>query len=199
MQPTLTGARLTLRPMACDDAPSLLRAATDGHLWDLRVTVVPGPDTVAEYIAVAMRGKEAGTVMPFVIVNRETGEAIGSTRFWKIDRVNRRLEIGHTWLSASMQRTGANTEAKYLLLTYAFETLRCVRVQFTTDELNEKSRAAILRIGAKQEGIVRNERIMPDGRKRNSVIFSIIDDEWLEVKAMLQAKVSAKAKQGGGN
>ena len=92
-----------------------------------------------------------------------------------------------------MQRSGANTEAKYLLLTYAFETLACVRVQFTTDELNEKSRAAILRIGARQEGIIRHERIMPDGRKRNSVRYSIIDDEWPEVKAMLEAKMDGVA------
>lgn len=196
-QPTLTGARIELRPMTGDDAPNLLRAAADGRLWELKVTVVPGPDTVEEYIATALRGKQAGTVMPFVIVNRETSAVVGSTRFWKIDRVNRRLEIGHTWLGASMQRTGANTEAKYLLLTYAFETLRCVRVQFTTDELNEKSRAAILGVGARQEGIVRHERIMPDGRKRNSVRFSIIDDEWPDVKTMLQEKLSAKPEQRG--
>ena len=104
--------------------------------------------------------------------------------------MNRKLEIGHTWLAASTQRTGINTEAKYLLLAHAFEAMNCVRVQFTTDELNEKSRAAILGIGAKQEGIVRHERIMPDGRKRNSVRFSIIDDEWPAVKAMLLAKLT---------
>jgi N-acetyltransferase len=188
-QPTLTGKIVELRPMTQDDAQQLVQAAEDGRLWELKVTVVPGPETAADYVASALQGKQAGTVMPFVIVNRATGAPCGSTRFWKVDRKNRKLEIGHTWLGASMQRTGANTEAKYLLLAYAFETLRCVRVQFTTDELNEKSRAAILRIGAKQEGIVRHERIMPDGRKRNSVRYSIIDDEWLEVKAMLEAKM----------
>jgi RimJ/RimL family protein N-acetyltransferase len=135
--------------------------------------------------------------MPFVIVRRDAddtdasaGRIVGSTRFWKIDRANRKLEIGHTWLSASAQRSAVNTEAKYLLLCHAFDVMHCVRVQFTTDELNEKSRAAILRIGAKQEGIVRHERIMPDGRKRNSVRFSIIDDEWPEAKAMLEAKLA---------
>jgi RimJ/RimL family protein N-acetyltransferase len=127
--------------------------------------------------------------MPFVIAMRETG-VVGSTRFWKIDRANRKMEIGHTWLAGSVQRSGANTEAKYLLLTHAFEAMKAVRVQFTTDELNEKSRAAILRIGAKQEGIVRNERIMPDGRVRNSVRFSIIDSEWPGVKAMLEARMA---------
>jgi len=127
--------------------------------------------------------------MPFVIVKRDTGRLIGSTRFWKIDRTNRKLEIGHTWLSESAQRSAVNTEAKYLLLAYAFEVMACVRVQFTTDELNEKSRAAILRIGAQQEGIIRHERIMPDGRKRNSVRFSMIDPEWPEIKRALQQKM----------
>ena len=128
--------------------------------------------------------------MPYVIIRRDTGQIVGSTRFWKVDLANRKMEIGHTWLGSSIQRSGINTEAKYLLLTHAFETMQAIRVQFTTDELNEKSRAAILRIGAKQEGIVRHERIMPDGRKRNSVRFSIIDPEWPEVKAMLQQKMA---------
>ena len=159
----------------------------------MKVTVIPGPSTVGPYIATALAGREAGTVMPFVIVQRSTGNIVGSTRFWKVDRKNRKLEIGHTWLAQSVQRSGLNTEMKYLLLEYAFDVMQCVRVQFTTDELNERSRAAILRIGAKQEGIVRHERIMPDGRKRNSVRFSIIDDEWPEVKAMLRAKMASFA------
>lgn len=176
--PTLSGQLVELRPLGSVGAEQLLAAAADGELWNLKVTNVPGPDTVGAYLAKAFEGERAGTVMPFAIVHRETGRVVGSTRFWKIDRANRKLEIGHTWLGASMQRSGANTECKYLLLVHAFEVLGCVRVQFTTDVLNEKSRAAILRIGATQEGIVRHERIMPDGRKRDSVRFSIIDDEW---------------------
>ncbi|RDK04285.1 GNAT family N-acetyltransferase [Paraburkholderia lacunae] len=190
IQPALTGATVELRPLQQEHAQDLLDAAADGQLWNMKLTVVPGPETVDSYIATALAGKQAGTVMPFVIVRRDTGSIVGSTRFWKIDRVNRKLEIGHTWLSESAQRSGVNTEAKFLLLTHAFEVMQCVRVQFTTDELNEKSRAAILRIGAKQEGIVRHERIMPDGRKRNSVRFSIIDSEWAEVKAMLERKLA---------
>ncbi|KVS58390.1 GCN5 family acetyltransferase [Burkholderia cepacia] len=189
-QPILTGERVELRPLERSDRQALLDAAADGRLWNLKVTVVPGPDTIDAYIDTALQGRSAGTVMPFTIVHRASGRAIGSTRFWKIDRKNRKLEIGHTWLSESAQRTRANTEAKWLLLDYAFDVLQCVRVQFTTDELNEKSRAAILRLGAKQEGIVRHERIMPDGRKRNSVRFSIIDDEWPEVRARLMAKLA---------
>jgi RimJ/RimL family protein N-acetyltransferase len=189
MQPTLTGATVELRPLRQEHAPALLDAAADGQLWNMKLTVVPGPDTIGGYIASALDGCAAGTVMPFVIVLRQSGAIVGSTRFWKIDRANRKLEIGHTWLSESVQRSTVNTEAKYLLLSHAFDALQCVRVQFTTDELNEKSRAAILRIGAQQEGVVRHERIMPDGRKRNSVRFSIIDDEWPQVKAMLERKL----------
>ncbi|WP_321880330.1 GNAT family N-acetyltransferase [Paraburkholderia bannensis] len=189
--PTLTGTTVELRPLRETDAPALIEAAADGELWNLKVTVVPGPTTVAAYIAKALEGERAGTVIPFAIVARATGRVVGSTRFWKVDRANRKLEIGHTWLAASAQRSSINTEAKFLLLSYAFETLDCVRVQFTTDELNEKSRAAILRLGAKQEGIVRHERIMPDGRKRNSVRFSIIDDEWPDVREKLEARLKA--------
>jgi N-acetyltransferase len=190
VQPVLIGKHVELRPLQAGHASDLVAAAADGELWNLKVTVVPGADTIDSYMARALQGRDAGTVMPFVIVMRETNRIVGSTRFWKIDRENRKLEIGSTWLSASVQRSSVNTEAKYLLLTQAFEVMQCVRVQFTTDELNEKSRAAILRIGAKQEGIVRNERIMPDGRKRNSVRFSIIDTEWPQVKAMLERRLA---------
>ncbi|MGV7245594.1 GNAT family N-acetyltransferase [Caballeronia sp. M23-90] len=185
-RPTLTGHFIELRPLEATHLDALLEASADGELWNMKVTVVPGPDTVDGYIATALAERETGAVMPFVIVRRESGEVLGSTRFWKIDRINRKLEIGHTWLRASAQRTGVNTEAKYLLLAHAFNVMSAVRVQFTTDELNETSRAAILRIGAKQEGIVRHERIMPDGRKRNSVRFSIIDTEWPAVKESLE-------------
>ncbi len=188
-QITLTGTTVELQPLQREHTAALLDAAADGELWNLKVTNVPGPDTVDTYIATALAGRDAGSVIPFTILRKSTGQVVGSTRFWKVDRVNRKLEIGHTWLAQSTQKTAINTEAKLLLLTYAFEVLDCVRVQFTTDELNEKSRAAILRLGAVQEGIVRHERIMPDGRKRNSVRFSIIDSEWPQVKAGLLAKL----------
>jgi len=188
-QPTLTGNTVALIPMSLEHGPQLLQAAADGELWNMTVTVVPGPGTMDRYIATALEGRRVGTVMPFVIVQLATGAIVGSTRFWKIDRANRKMEIGHTWLSASVQRSSVNTEAKLLLLTYAFEVMDAVRVQFTTDELNQKSRAAILRLGAVQEGIVRHERIMPDGRKRNSVRFSMIDTEWEAVKAGLELRL----------
>lgn len=149
--PTLSGQLVELRPLGSVGAEQLLAAAADGELWNLKVTNVPGPDTVGAYLAKAFEGERAGTVMPFAIVHRETGRVVGSTRFWKIDRANRKLEIGHTWLGASMQRSGAT-----------------------------------------QEGIVRHERIMPDGRKRDSVRFSIIDDEWPATRQHLE-RLLAKA------
>lgn len=186
----LTGSHVRLRAMRDDDAPVLVRAAADGELWTLKVTAVPSETTVTAYMKTALDGAKTGTVIPYVIERIATGEPIGSTRFWKLDRANRTVEIGHTWISASYQRTAVNTEMKLLMLTHAFETLNCVRVQFQTDELNAKSRAAIARLGAKEEGILRNERIMPDGRVRNTVMFSILDSEWPDVKSKLIARLA---------
>jgi len=193
IEPSLTGPRIVLRPLAATDAGALVAAAADGELWSLSFTVVPSAATIDTYIGAALDGHAAGSVMPFVIVLRETGQVIGCTRFWKIDRDNRKLEIGHTWLAASWQKTFVNSEAKYLLLRKAFDEMGCVRVQFTTDETNAASRAAILRLGAKEEGVIRHERIMPDGRKRNSVRYSIIDDEWPAVKAKLEQRLHPPA------
>ncbi|WP_460352971.1 MULTISPECIES: GNAT family N-acetyltransferase [unclassified Pseudomonas] len=190
MLTTLQGPRILLRPLQYSDADALLRAAADGELWNLTVTVVPSASTIDSYLKKALDGRDAGSVMPFVIVLKDSGEVIGSTRFWKIDPLNRKLEIGSSWISARWQKSFVNTEAKYLMLRHAFEVLDCVRVQFTTDENNQKSRNAILRLGAQQEGIVRHERIMPDGRKRNSVRFSIIDDEWPQVRQVLEQKLA---------
>ena len=188
---TLTGPRVRLRPLEAADAPALVAAAADGELWNLPYTVVPSAATVDAWIAAALEGRGAGHVMPFATVLAATGQVIGSTRFWKMDPRHRKLEIGSTWVAATWQRSFVNTEAKLLMLRHAFDVLGCVRVQFTTDEINAASRAAILRLGARQEGIVRNERIMPDGRKRNSVRFSIIDDEWPAVRDALEARLSA--------
>ncbi|MFI8011964.1 GNAT family N-acetyltransferase [Acinetobacter sp. ABJ_C4_1] len=187
---TLSSHRIRLRLFTIEDSKDLVNAASDGELWNLPFTVVPSAETVNDYIQHALEGYQAGTVLPFVVEDTATGKIIGSTRFWKIDRKNLKLEIGSTWYSKSWQRTYANTEAKYLLLQYAFEELNCVRVQFTTDVLNEKSQNAILRLGAQKEGVVRNERIMPDGRKRNSVRFSIIDEEWPSIKDNLIKKLN---------
>lgn len=190
---SLIGPRIQLRPLRIEDADELVLAAADGELWNLPFTVVPSTETVHGYVRDALEGRVSGSVIPFVTCIRETQQVIGSTRFWKVDRKNRKLEIGSTWLSGSWQGTFANTEAKYLMLRFAFEELSCVRVQFTTDETNPKSRAAILRLGAKEEGIIRHERIMPNGRKRNSVRYSIIDDEWPAVRQNLEQRLHASA------
>ncbi|MEQ1345819.1 GNAT family N-acetyltransferase [Acinetobacter seifertii] len=187
---TLSSHRIRLRLFTIEDSKHLVTAASDGELWNLPFTVVPSAETINDYIQYALEGYQAGTVLPFVVEDIATGKVIGTTRFWKIDRKNLKLEIGSTWYSKSWQRTYANTEAKYLLLQYAFEELNCVRVQFTTDVLNEKSQNAILRLGAQKEGVVRNERIMPNGRKRNSVRFSIIDEEWPSIKNNLIKKLN---------
>lgn len=186
----LSSDRIRLRILTIEDSRDLVAAASDGQLWNLPFTVVPSAETIDEYINHALEGYQAGTVLPFVVEDIPTRKIIGSTRFWKIDRKNLKLEIGSTWYAKSWQRTYANTEAKYLLLKYAFEELNCVRVQLTTDVLNEKSQNAILRLGAQKEGVVRNERIMPDGRKRNSVRFSIIDEEWPSIKENLIKKLN---------
>ena len=186
---SLVGTRVELRPLHATNAEALVLAAGDGELWSLQYTVVPSAATIDEYLRIALDGRDAGVVMPYAAIVRATRQVVGSTRFWKIDSQNRKLEIGHTWLAASWQGTYVNTEAKYLMLRTAFEDMGCVRVQLTTDELNAKSRAAILKLGAKEEGLIRNERIMPNGRKRNSVRFSIIDDEWPTVRAGLEARL----------
>ena len=190
LQLHLHGRLVSLHPLQIKHEADLLDATSDGELWNMTVSIIPGPDTVAAYIGSAIAGRNAETVKPFVIVQAETGRILGSTRFWKIDPVNRKLEIGHTWLRKSVQRSGVNTKAKFLMLTHAFDVMNCVRVQFSTDEHNDASRAAILRIGATEEGIVRHERIMPDGRKRNSVRFSIIDSEWPTVRNSLLQKMN---------
>jgi N-acetyltransferase len=188
----LRTTRIRLRILTENDADALVNAATEGALWQLNYTVVPSKDTVDTYIETALKGHSEGTMIPFAIELLENNAVIGTTRFWNIDTKNRSLEIGATWISKPFQRTFVNTEIKYLMLAYAFENLNCIRVQFTTDETNEQSLQAILRLGAKEEGVIRYERIMPNGRKRNSIRFSIIEDEWMSVKDGLIKKMQTR-------
>lgn len=188
---TLCGPRIRLRPLQSSDAAALVAAAEDGALWNSPYTVIPSPATVDDYLAQALAGRARGDMMPLATERVDTGELIGTTRFWKIDPHNRRLEIGGTWLARRWQRSHANTEAKFLMLQHAFEHWQMIRVQFTTDELNQVSRQAILRLGAQAEGLIRYERIMPDGRFRNSLRFSILCDEWPQVCARLQQALNS--------
>jgi RimJ/RimL family protein N-acetyltransferase len=142
---------------------------------------------LAAYIDIALQEQERGVSLPFALIEKSGGRAIGSTRYGNIDRVHHRVEIGWTWVARDWQRTAVNTEAKYLLMKHAFESLGCIRVELKTDSLNERSRAAILRIGAKEEGIFRNHMITASGRIRHSAFYSIVDSEWPGVKARLEA------------
>ena len=186
---TLEGQHTRLEPLTLAHQEPLVAAASDGELWNSTVTIVPTRDTMGEYIEAAVAAQARGNELPFVIIRKPTGEVVGTTRFYEIEPKDRRVAIGYTWVSGSAQRTGVNTEAKLLLLTHAFEHWRCNRVEFITDVLNQQSRAAILRLGAKEEGILRNHMIMPNGRIRDSACFSIIAAEWPEVKARLKAKL----------
>jgi len=188
---TLEGQHTRLEPLSLEHSEALLAAAGDGELWNSIVTVVPTRETMTEYIDEALTGQVQGSELPFVIVQKATNRIVGTTRFYYIQPHQRNAAIGYTWVARSAQRTAVNTEAKLLLLTHAFEHWRCVRVEFITDVLNQQSRAAILRLGAKQEGILRNHMIMPNGRVRDSVCFSIIAEEWPEVKAGLTARLAS--------
>lgn len=186
--PSLTGSRVILKPLAASHAAALALASADGDLWKSELTLVPNKNTVDSYIATALKGAGEGTMLPFVIT--VDNEIIGTTRLWRIDLANRNAEIGNTWITIRYQRSFVNTECKLLLLTHAFEKLNLIRVQFTTHVDNHKSRDAILRLGARQEGIIRNERIMPNGKPRDAIRFSIIDSEWPEIKRNLTAKLA---------
>ena len=174
---------IDLVPLAEEHLSDLAAASGDGELWRLWVTSVPRPEEVDEwYRGVTARRKETGD-LPFAVVDRTTGRAIGTTRLCNPDEASRRVEIGYTWYAASRQRTGVNTEAKLLLLTHAFETLRCIAVELRSHRLNRRSRAAIERLGAQLDGILRNHRILPDGTYRDTAVYSITESEWPGVKA----------------
>ncbi len=185
----LDGEVLRMEPLGMEHHEQLCEVGLDGDLWRYSPNVLQTPDDMRKYIETALRDRDAGVALPFATVEKSTSRAIGSSRFGNIDRTNLHVEIGWTWIAKDRQRTKVNTEAKYLMLRHAFEELGCNRVEFKTDSLNERSRNAILRIGATQEGIFRNHMIMPGGRLRHSVYFSIINSEWPAVKSDLEGKL----------
>jgi RimJ/RimL family protein N-acetyltransferase len=187
---TLKGGIATLEPLAALHEPALAKAASDGELWRLWYTSIAPPDRMRDYVATALDMRERLGAMPFVVRENATGDIVGCTRYFNVDAANRRLEIGHTWYAKRVQRTGVNTECKLLLLGHAFETLKCIAVEFRTHWFNHASRAAIARLGAKQDGMLRNHQLMPDGAKRDTVVFSIIDGEWPAVKQHLKFKLA---------
>jgi N-acetyltransferase len=171
--------------MTVQHHPQLTQIGLDREIWRLTVAVARTPEEMGSYMESALQLQREGTTLPFVTIERSSGQVVGSTRFGNYDPANRRIEIGWTWLARPWQRTAINTEAKYLMLTHAFETLKCVRVELKTDALNARSRAAILRIGAKEEGILRRHTLMWTGRYRDTVYYSILDEEWSQVKRQL--------------
>ncbi len=187
---TLSGRCVTLLPLRQTHAAGLVQAAADGGLWESAVTTIPDAAGVAAYIGAALAERDAGTALPFVITLAASGTVVGCTRFFDIDEVNRHLEIGYTWIAASHQSGSVNPGIKYLMLRHAFEQLGMIRVQFRTDVLNEQSKSAILKLTALFEGITRYERIMPDGRRRDTAVFSILDHEWPAVKARLEQRLA---------
>ena len=182
---TLTGQHGSLEPLDLSHVAALASAARDGELWRLWYTGVPTPEGAEAYVRTALDWRERLDAMPFVIRDK-TGEVVGCTRYFNVDTVNRRLEIGHTWYARRVQRTPLNTECKLMLLTHAFEKLSCIAVEFRTHWFNHASRAAIARLGAKQDGVLRNHAVTADGVKRDTVVFSIIDSEWPAVRQHLR-------------
>ncbi|OLC65307.1 MAG: GNAT family N-acetyltransferase [Betaproteobacteria bacterium 13_1_40CM_4_64_4] len=182
---TLEGRHATLEPLARKHEADLNHAAVDGELWQLWYTSVPASDQIGAYIAAALKMRADLGAMPFVVRDNASGEIVGCTRYFNVDAANRRLEIGHTWYAKRAQRTAINTECKLLLLTHAFEKLRCIAIEFRTHWFNHASREAIARLGAKQDGVLRNHQILPDGSYRDTVVFSIIESEWPAVKRHL--------------
>ena len=183
---------MRLEPLTTAHEEGLIAAASEGELWNTTVTIIPNRAGMKDYIQAALDAQAQGRELPFVTIRKSTDLIVGTTRFYEIRPHDRAAAIGYTWLARRAQRTAVNTESKLLLLTHAFEIWRCLRVELITDVLNEQSRAAILRLGARQEGILRNHLILPSGRIRDSVVFSIIDSEWPNVKAMLIARLESR-------
>jgi RimJ/RimL family protein N-acetyltransferase len=182
----LEGDFVRLEPMTLEHHAGLSAVGLDPEIWRFTLVVVQTPEEMRGYMDAALELQRGGAALPFVTIERSSGRIVGSTRFGNYDPSNRRIEIGWTWIAPRWQRTAINTEAKYLMLSHAFERLHCVRVELKTDVLNTPSRKAMLRIGAKEEGVLRKHSLVWDGRYRDSIYYSILDDEWPTVKQELE-------------
>jgi N-acetyltransferase len=190
--PTLEGAHVQLSPLQPLHAEALGAAAADGELWRRWYTSVPKPDALGPYVEAALAMQARGEALPFVVQDAQ-GAVVGTTRYYQLDPRTPRLAIGYTWYAERVQRTGLNTQAKLLLLTHAFEALGCIAVGFETSWFNHPSRAAIARLGAKQDGVLRSHLRHADGSVRDTVVFSILASEWPAVRQHLQARLDAHA------
>ncbi|MGE8617373.1 MAG: GNAT family N-acetyltransferase [Achromobacter spanius] len=187
---TLHGDIVRLEPMAAHHADALAQVGLHPELWRLQPEPIATVDDMRRYVARALEDAQAGACLPFVIVQQSTGQIIGATRYMDVALAHKRLEIGATWLTPACQRSGANTEAKFLLLRHAFETIGIIRIVFKTELSNAQSRAAILRLGAVEEGVFRKHLISQSGRMRDMVYFAILDDDWPSVKSRLLARLA---------
>jgi RimJ/RimL family protein N-acetyltransferase len=188
---TLEGPHVRLEPIGLHHVTALWRAGAYAEIWRYTPYTIGSEDDMRALIEAELRKQQAGLTLRFATIARAGAQPVGSTSYLNIDQQHHRLEIGGTWITPAWQRSAVNTEAKYLQLSHAFETLGCMRVEFKTDSLNVKSRQALARIGAVEEGTFRNHMIMPDGRRRHSVYFSIVDSEWPAVKAHLERLMSS--------
>lgn len=191
--PTLTGRHVRLAPLQPAHADALRTAAADGELWTLRYTSVPGPQPgeAEAYIAAALAQRDAGTAVPFAVFEAG-GDLVGSTRFYDIDRDVPRVKLGYTWYAQRAQRTGLNTEAKRLLIGHAFDHWGCASVTLETSHENLRSQAAILRLGARRDGVLRAHMRHRDGTLRDTHVFSILRDEWPAIADSLRRKLDSK-------
>jgi len=188
----LKGSHVTLLPLKYNHIDELLNAATIGDLNKLWYTNIPNQNNIKEYIETAINGYNRGHMLPFVVKYNSTNKIIGTTRFLNADHINKRIEIGSTWYAKKYHKTAVNTECKYLLLRHAFEKLNSIAVEFRTHYHNLPSRNAILKLGAKQDGILRNHRITNQGIIRDTVVFSILNSEWPTVKYSLNFRIKNK-------
>ena len=186
----LQGDAVQLEPLSLTHVDALAVVGLDDEIWRLGLSQLTTRDDMLQYVESALALRAAHTAYPFATIERSTNRIVGSTRFANMDEANRRLEIGWTWLGRAWQRTAINTDAKYLMLRAAFEELDCNRVEFKTDVLNEQSRAALARIGATEEGVLRQHMVTANGRIRDSVYFSIVASEWAQVKQNLTSKLA---------
>ena len=194
---TLEGAHVRLEPLRPEHAPLLWEIAKD-HMQDLFQWIPYRMESLEDFYAFnrnVIDEQQRGLTVPFATFERSSGQIAGTTRFMNMDLANRKVEIGSTWIAPRWQRTAVNTEAKYLMLRHAFESWNCLRVEFKTDSMNQRSRQAILRLGAKEEGTLRKHMVTASERQRDSVYFSILDTEWPAVKARLESRMSTSGLQ----
>ena len=189
----LEGEHVRLEPLNLEHTAVLWEAGGHPELWRFMPGVIGSEEQMRETISWAVQLAEQGAGLAFATSVKATGEIVGSTGFWNLEPSHKRLEIGYTWITPRFQRSAVNTECKLLMLQHAFEQLGCNRVEFKTDSLNERSRAAIVRLGAVEEGTLRNHMVQPDGRLRHSVYFSILTDEWPQVKRRLKGLLESHA------